>query len=246
MLRIKLWHRIFVVTALATMLAVATMLVVQQRTFQRGLLDYVNQIDRERAQSLIPAFAGEYRESGSWDSLRGNPPRFRWLLDQATGAGRGADRPPPEMRPGPGRGPFPGAGPRERPPRPGAGMPPGDGDGPRRRYALYDASGRSVIGPPTAWPDAVSLPIEVDGAVVGKLAFQLLPRLESSWDLDFARSQLTHGVVTALVVLVLAIVASMVFARRLVAPLRWMADRAKRIASGDYAARGQRSQRRDR
>lgn len=237
MLRIKLWHRIFVVTALATLLAVATMLVVQQRTFQRGLLDYVNQIDRERAQSLIPAFAGEYRESGSWDSLRGNPPRFRWLMDQALGSGRGADRPPPGMRPGPGRGAFPGAGPRDRPPRPGAVLPPGDGDGPRRRYALYDASGQSVIGPPAAWPDAVSLPIEVDGAVVGQLVFQPLPRLESSWDLDFARSQLTHGVVTALVVLALAIVASMVFARRLVAPLRWMADRAKRIAGGDYAAR---------
>jgi two-component system sensor histidine kinase BaeS len=44
-------------------------------------------------------------------------------------------------------------------------------------------------------------------------------------------------VATAVVVLVLAIIASIVFARRLVAPLRWMADRAKRIAGGDYAAR---------
>lgn len=236
MLRIKLWHRVFVVTALATLLAVATMLVVQQRTFQRGLLDYVNQIDRERAQGLLPAFAAEYREAGDWSRLRGNPPRFRWLLDQASGGGRGFDRPPPEMRAG--RGPFPGAGPRAgAPPRPGAAMPPGDGDGPRRRYAIYDADGQSVIGPPQPWPEAVSLPIEVDGRSVGSLVFQPLPRLESSFDLDFARSQLAHGVATALVVLALAIVASMVFARRLVAPLRWMADRAKRIASGDYAAR---------
>jgi two-component system sensor histidine kinase BaeS len=117
--------------------------------------------------------------------------------------------------------------------------PPGEreGEGQRRRYALYDADGASVIGPPQQWPDAVSLPIEMEGRRVGSLLFQPLPRLESSWDLDFARSQLTHGVATALVVLVLAILVSMVFARRLVAPLRWMADRARRIANGDYAAR---------
>jgi hypothetical protein len=46
MVRIKLWHRVFALTALATLLAVAAMLLVQQRAFQRGLLDYVNQIDR--------------------------------------------------------------------------------------------------------------------------------------------------------------------------------------------------------
>jgi two-component system sensor histidine kinase BaeS len=231
MLRIKLWHRVFVVTALATLLAVATMLVVQQQTFRDGLLDYVNQIDREQAQELLPAFANEYREVGSWERLRANPMRFRGLLDQA-GGGRGFNRPPPERRPG--RGPFPGAGP---PPRPGALAPPGEGDGRRRRYAIYDADGHPVIGPPQSWPNAVSLPIVVDGRTVGNLLVQPLPRLESSFDLDFARSQLTRGVATAVVVLVLAIIASIVFARRLVAPLRWMADRAKRIAGGDYAAR---------
>ena len=43
--------------------------------------------------------------------------------------------------------------------------------------------------------------------------------------------------VTALLVLLLASLASMVFARRLANPLRGMADSAKRIAAGDYAAR---------
>ncbi len=227
------------VTALATLLAVATMLVVQQQTFRRGLLDYVNQVDRERAQRLIPAFAGEYREAGGWQRLRANPMRFRWLLDQG-GSERGFDRPPPEHAPRPGRGPFPG-GPRADPPplRPGALVPPGarDGDGPRRRYALYDAAGERVIGPPLPWPEAVHLPIELEGRAIGSLVIQPLPRLESHWDLEFARSQLTSGVITALLALALAIVASMVFARRLVAPLRWMADRARRIANGDYAAR---------
>jgi two-component system, OmpR family, sensor histidine kinase BaeS len=83
----------------------------------------------------------------------------------------------------------------------------------------------------------VKLPIHVDGHQVGSLVFLPLPQLESSYDLDFAQSQLRSGVVTALVVLLLATLASMIFARRLGLPLRWMADRAKRIADGDYAAR---------
>lgn len=240
-MRFKLWHRVFAVTALATLLAVATMLLVQQHTFRRGLLDYVNQIDRERAQALVPAFAAEYREVGSWERLRRNPMRFRALLEES-GAGDQGFRPPPpprDGRPRPGDGPF-GGGPRDgRPPR-REGPPPrpeGDGEGPRRRYAVYDEAGVPVIGPPQPWPQAISLPIEIDGRIVGRLVFQPLPSLESSWDLEFARSQLISGIATALVVLLLATLASMIFARRLVAPLRWMADRAKRIADGDYAAR---------
>ncbi len=184
------------VTALATLLAVATMLVVQQETFRRGLLDYVNQVDLERAQRLIPAFAGEYREAGGWQRLRANPMRFRGLLGHAGGDERRFDRQPPEGRPGPDRGLFPG-GPHggPPPPRPGALLAPGarDGDGPRRRYALYDAAGEPVIGPPQPWPDAVHLPIELEGRAIGSLVIQPLPRLESSWDLEFARSQLASS-----------------------------------------------------
>lgn len=240
-MRFKLWHRVFAVTALATLLAVATMLLVQQHTFRRGLLDYVNQLDRERAQALVPAFAAEYRDVGSWERLRRNPMRFRALLDQS-GGGRDDFRPPPpppEADPRPGRGPF-GGGPRDgRPPRPAAPppRPEADGEGPRRRYAIYDETGMPVIGPPEPWSQALSLPIEVGGRTVGTLVFLPLPKLENSWDLEFARSQLIRGIATALVVLLLATLASMIFARRLVAPLRWMADRAKRIANGDYAAR---------
>lgn len=237
-MRFKLWHRVFAVTALATLLAVATMLLVQQHTFRRGLLDYVNQIDRERAQALVPAFAAEYRDVGNWERLRRNPMLFRWLLDQS-GGGRGEGRPPPDAGPRPGRGPF--GGPRDRPfDGPRDGRPPPvdvDAEGPRRRYAVYDEGGTPVIGPPQPWPQSISLPIEIDGRIVGSLVFLPLPSLESSWDLDFARSQLISGIATALVVLLLATLASMIFARRLVAPLRWMADRAKRIADGDYAAR---------
>ncbi|MBK8070111.1 MAG: HAMP domain-containing protein [Rhodanobacteraceae bacterium] len=225
MLRLKLWHRMFALTALATLAAVGSLLLVQQQAFRSGLLEYVNQIDRERAQGLLPALAGEYREAGGWKRIRRNPMRFRWLVDQALGGGRGAELPPPPQdRP-----------PRERPPRMGppgrdggAGRPPLpppgalQDEGPRRRYGGYDAPSIPVIGPPEPWPGALELPIEVDGAVVGSLHFLPLPRLESEWDLAFAQSQLRTGVVLA---------------RRTAHPLRQMAARTREIAAGNYAAR---------
>lgn len=261
MLRTRLWHRMFALTALATLAAVAAMLFVQQQAFRSGLLDYVNQIDRERAALLLPMFAEEYREAGGWERLRRNPMRFRWLVDQAFGDGRGRDLPPPPDGPLAGRrgpdgppggrapwGPREGFGPRERPPlREGFG-PRDGGDGPAppgppgsqaggRRYAVYDDAGEAVIGPPLPWAGAQLLDIDVDGRVVGRLAFPPLPRLESAWDLEFARSQLKIGIATALAVLLLATLASMLYARRLAAPLRELARRARAIASGDYAAR---------
>ncbi len=233
MLRLKLWHRMFALTALATLAAVGSLLLVQQQAFRSGLLEYVNQIDRERAQGLLPALAGEYRQAGGWERIRRNPMRFRWLVDQALGSGRGIDLPAPDRPPR--LGPLGRDGAAARPPLP----PPGalQDDGPRRRYAVYDATSIPVIGPPEPWPGSLMLPIEVDGQVVGSLHFLPLPRLESEWDLAFARSQLQIGVVSALAVLLLATLASIWFARRTAQPLRQMAARTREIAAGNYAAR---------
>jgi len=246
MLRIKLWHRVFAVTALATLLAVVTMVLVQQHMFRRGLLDYVNQLDRARALSLVPGFAAEYQALGSWQRLRRNPLLFRQLL----GEGRGFDRPPrdqpPRDRPPRDRPPRPFFAPPEhvgdrpparRPPDPAGRPPRGNADPTERRVALYDALGTAVVGPPQPWKDGVAFAINVSGQRVGNLVFQPLPKLESRFDLDFARSQWRSSLATALAVLALATLLSLVFARRLVAPLRWMADRATHIASGDYTAR---------
>lgn len=244
MLRTRLWHRMFALTALATLAAVAAMLLVQQQAFRSGLLDYVNRIDRDRAAGLVALLVAEYREAGGWERLRRNPMRFRWLVDQSQGSGRGVDLPPPPDAPPGRRAPFFGAGPRDRPPardrpppEPAFG-PPGMQAGPAgRRYAVYDEHDAPVIGPPQPWADAQVSPIEVDGRVVGRLAFPPLPRLEAAWDLEFARSQLKIGVLTAGLVLLLATLASMLYARRLAAPLRELAHRARGIAAGDYAAR---------
>ncbi len=251
----------FALTALATLLALAALLLVQQRSFQSGLLDYVNQLNRERAEGLIPSLAAEYRRHGSWERLRRNPRLFRQLLDLQGPEPADDRRPPPRWQDGPRSGPpeggrrGPGAdGPpprrergfdpdqrplegQRRPPPPPPRRGPGGVDDPVARYALYDERNAAVIGPPDSWPGSVLLPVEVNGVQVGVLAYQPLPRLESSFDLDFARAQLRSGMVTALLVLLLASLASMVFARRLAQPLRGMADSAQRIAGGDYAAR---------
>ncbi|MFO1495591.1 MAG: ATP-binding protein [Lysobacterales bacterium] len=236
-MKLRLWHRLFALTALATLAALLTMLMLQQQGFRSGLLAYVNAVEHQRAQKLLPVFAGEYRAAGGWERLRGNPMLFRRLMDQGL---EGESRPPPPG-PGerPGRGAFappgppgpPGLRPRDRPE-----PPPGE-EPPRRRYALQDAAGQTVIGPPEPWPDAEVLPVVVDGQTVGRLLVRPLPTLEAEWDLEFARSQWSLGVAAAVLALLLASLGSIVFARRLVRPLNWMAQQAKRIAGGDYQAR---------
>ena len=208
MFRIKLWHRVFALTALATLLALAALLLVQQRNFQSGLLDYVNQLNRERAEGLLPALASEYRDHDSWDRLRRNPVLFRQLLDPESLDQRSRDRPPRPTADGPRRGrddadgrghaevgppprwnslrgppPVDGSdGDRSSRPRPPADWSPppppagpGGQDKVRARYALYDASGRAVIGPREPWPDSVLLPVRVADREVGTLVFLPCP-----------------------------------------------------------------------
>lgn len=249
----RLWHRVLALTAVATLLAVASLLVVQQQAFRRGLLEYVNRLDLQRAQGLAGVLADEYRESGDWERLRRNPIRYRWLLDQGLKEGRGLGTPPPAEFPPDARGPpgrpgfdrmrppRDGGRPRDQPgprlPRPGFAAAAGDPDALRRRFAIYDAQGQVVIGPVERWTDTQAIPILVDGTEVGQLALKSLPRLESAWDVQFAREQGKYGLLSALAVLALATLGSLVFARRLAEPLGHMADRAKRIAAGDYSAR---------
>ena len=234
-MRLRLWHRIFALTALATLAAVVIMLGVQQQGLRRGFLEYLNALEAQRAQGLSTRLEDEYVAAGGWERLRRNPQRFRHLIemDQADStAGTETERPP---RPAqafrdPARAPRPGAQPEFRPRAPmSAALPP--------RFAVYDADGEPVIGPPVPWADAQRLDLRVEGLPVGQLLLRPLPRLEESGQVDFVSAQLDTALLAAAAVLVGALLASMLFARRLVLPLRRMAERTRHMAAGDYSTR---------
>ncbi len=253
---VRLWQRLFLVFAVLSAFALASFVGWQQAGFRRGFLDYLNGVELERLRAAAPVLAARYGEAGSWDFLRRDPGRLVGLIEPGA---VGRRPPPPAPPPGPARGadradagtaasgPAPvGAPPPERtdrrgweparpplPPRPG-------GDEPLpwvHRVTLSDADGAFVAGRPDPPDDAAVVEVRWDGAVVGRLRLARLPRLIGGLDTTFAAAQRRDALIAGGSVLAVALLLALALARRLLAPIRALAQGTLRLAAGDYAFR---------
>ncbi|HEX5754882.1 MAG TPA: ATP-binding protein [Arenimonas sp.] len=229
-MRPRLWHRWFLLSAGLVLLALVALLWAQARGFERGLLGYARSLEQARLPQIAAQLAGEYQAIGSWRRIETQP--RRWLRVIRPGADD-ASRPPPP----PPRERRPPSGPLER----------AAGGAPRRppraaaldflqRLSLLDAQRELVQGPPPSH-DALRLPIEVDGQVVGELALTPMPELYESAALEFASAQRKRALWIAVPVVLLASLASWALSRRMLRRLDTLALASRRLAGGDYGVR---------
>jgi two-component system sensor histidine kinase BaeS len=239
-MRLRLWHRLFLALAALSVLALAGFAALQQQSFRRGFLGYLDEVALERLQPAAQRLAAAYRDTGqSWTCLREDQRRFGELVEPRGSrfGGRREEEPPPPPRdddppppPEPPRGgpgdDFPSRGPRMRGP-PDL-MP---------RLALFDAQGRRVAGSPDLPDDAHEVPVLLGAARIGSLRLARIPAISNAVDLDFARAQTRTALIAALAVLIGASILAFALARWLLAPVRALADGTRALAAGDYARR---------
>ncbi len=248
----RLWQRIFLVSAVLVLLATTALIALQQARLERGLLGYLDRIELDQARNVAALVLEDYQQQGGFAMLSERPQRLGRLVE----AGR-ADlsyaqidwqRPPPRDERAPpmhdGQ-PPPWDGDRPPPPPP----PPREGSPPQRpgpspdaldfvqRFGLFDAQGRRVAGNPNTTQSAHILRLMLATQKIGELRLIKLPALNSEWDRHFVRDQLRASIVLGLIVLAIALLASIFLARLLTAPLRALSQTAKRIADGDFSAR---------
>jgi two-component system, OmpR family, sensor histidine kinase BaeS len=221
-MRLRLWHRWFLLSAGLVVLALAAMLVAQERSFRRGLLAHANALEQARLAPIGERLAAEYRAVGGWQRLLRQPPRWHAAIR--------AEGEPPGLRPP--RPPLPGEG---RPP--GARPPPADGAlGFVRRLSLLDAAQRPLYGPPPSAQAALQA-ITVEGATVGWLALAPLPQLSGEVYLEFAAGQRRQALAIALGVLAASLLASWGLSRGLLRRFGALAAATRRLAAGDLGVR---------
>jgi two-component system, OmpR family, sensor histidine kinase BaeS len=221
-MRLRLWHRWFLLSAGLVVLALAAMLLAQERSFRRGLLAHANALEQARLSPIAARLAVEYSAAGGWQRLLRQPPRWHAAI-------RDDDAPP---GPRPPRPPLPGEG---RPPGPRP--PPPEGElGFLRRLSLLDAAQRPLYGPPVS-PQAALHPVDVDGATVGWLALAPLPQLSGPLDLEFAAAQRRQALLIALGVLAATLLASWRLSRGLLRRFGALAAATRKLAAGDLGAR---------
>jgi two-component system, OmpR family, sensor histidine kinase BaeS len=248
-MRIRLFHKLFLITAGTALLSALAMAAVLSLTLTRGFEGYLGARDGEQLQNLTNAIIDEITATGSAADIRSGKRKLNEVLPGAFARNPDRERrppPPPGQGPPPGGGPPPGFG-----PPPGQGPPPGppaDGQPPRRpppegfgaRLMIFDAAGQRILGPPPPRDRAdriMKREIRVNGEVLGHTG--LLPRAPAPAGVEqrFLESQHRYAILLTLGLLVLAGVSAAWFARQGTRRIDGMAQVTRAVAQGDFGAR---------
>ncbi len=250
-MRIPLWVRLFLTFAALSVVGLFALTMLQKRSFQRDFLAYVNQQASTRVQAAAAALGKRYEQVGDWSFVAARPRTFEGFFDGGR-ASITVDAVEEERRPRPPR-PLNNASKSDdrRPPPPeqedAMKPPPRDGRRPSQqridalniqtRVVLLNAEGRPIVGNTAVPIDSPSVQILASGVMVGQLLMASQPALESDIDVAFAQSQSQHAMFTAFGVLIAALLAALVLARWLLAPVKTLGQRMQQLAAGDYRER---------
>ncbi len=230
MLRISIKYRLFLAMLAATAVVVGCMYLIVQWSFNRGFVQYVNTLEQERLENLAGELQQAYAESGSWEFLRHDPVAWLRLMVRTLPPGlvdarrlgrleRRLERRAERGESVPSREPPPDLAQKFE-----------------MRVLLLDADRQPVFGPPA--PPGIALrPLQEEGKIIGYLG--LVPRhgLGDAHQLRFVRQQKLALVLVAVVMLLVSALIALPLAKRLVRPLRALAEATHRLAAGEYATR---------
>jgi len=284
--KLGIQSRLFIAFTGTIAVVVLAMAVAVNWSFQRGLEDYLSQVEMKRLDRIAVTLSSAYGEAGNWEFVRHNHRAWHDLLNQALGQSRGSflraaftapndaePTPPPPPGARPWSGPPGGNRPDHPPPRPAlGGRPPGHPEGvpgfaetppliddavplppprPRARPApppvgpvdrrprlrLFDGAGELVFGPAQVKDDEIRHPIAWADETVGYLALQRNKLITDELARGFQIGQRRTYVLVAGLALLLAALASMWLARRLLRPVRRITAGARDLGAGHYGIR---------
>lgn len=212
--------KLFLAIAGANIILVVAAYQIYSSSFDRGLVEYLNKADEARLTPLIQRLADGYREHRDWAWVAEDRQRWQGMLREVLGNSR-------FLRP-PGGPPAPADAGRPEPP-PTLTIDP--------RMLLLDAGGMVLIGSTERAGHAQRKPIEVDGLVVGYLAY--IPRLAMIESLEqvFQEQQAHRFLAIAIGMLAAVLINAALIAHWLSRRLEALRHGANRLAEGDYGMR---------
>lgn len=190
---------------------------------------YIQQVELERLQGLVPALQEAYRAGSGWENLKADAHYWQRLMHMALDIHAAAPPPPfePEL---PAHGPEPPGG-RMNPP-PGD-MPPGGPPG----VLLMDAQRRPVVGIPKPGDQRELVAIEVDGQVVGWLGLQRHEPFKSGPPAAFLNRQARQLYLLGAVVVGITALIAFLFSRHLLRPIQRLAMGTRELAERNFSVR---------
>lgn len=213
-MKLNLAARLFAAVLGAAVVVAVAMGVGAHINLNRDFLGYLNEQAVNRLELAVPSVTAGYRQQGSWDFLRERPDLWYRLL-----------RPAPEDA----RVPL-----TERPP---ASVTPAELTGASRRFTLLDAERQRIVGFSSPADNAIERAIVVDGLTVGWLVLTPFESASYGAEKRFADAQARTGWVVGGGAVLLAAAVALWASRRLLRPVRQVAQATHRLAAGDYGTR---------
>ena len=214
--------KLFLAIAGANIVLVVTAYQIYSSSFDRGLVEYLNKTDEARLTPLIQQLAEGYREHKGWLWISQDRQRWQNMLREVLGNSRYLRSPQDMLDTRP-------ADMNASRPLPALTIDP--------RMLLLDPSGNVLIGSAERVNQAQRKPIEIEGHVVGYLAYiprlAMVESLEQVFQAQQARSFLAIAIGMLAAVLINAALIAHWMSHRLEALRRG----ANRLAEGDYGAR---------
>jgi two-component system sensor histidine kinase BaeS len=214
-MKFNLATRLFAAVLGAAVAVAVAMGVGAHVNLNRDFLGYLNEQAVNRLDLAVPGVTAGYRQAGSWDFLRDRPDRWYRLLRPA---------PDDDGKPQP-DGAHQGA------------ATPAELTGASRRFTLLDSERRRVIGFSRPADNAVERAIVVDGLTVGWLALTPFESVSYGAEKRFADAQARTGWVVGGGAVLLAAAVALWASRRLLKPVREVAQATHRLAAGDHGTR---------
>jgi two-component system, OmpR family, sensor histidine kinase BaeS len=213
-MKLNLAARLFAAVLGAAVVVAVAMGVGAHLNLNRDFLGYLNEQAVGRLELAVPGVTAGYRQQGSWDFLRQRPDLWYRLL-----------------RPAPDDASVPLT---ER-----AKALPTEAEltGASRRFTLLDADRQRIVGFATPAGDAVERGIVVDGLTVGWLVLTPFESVSSGAEQRFADAQERTAWLVGGGAVLLAAAVALWASRRLLRPVRQVAEATHRLAAGEYDTR---------
>lgn len=234
-MRLRLFHQLFLLIAGTALLAAMAMAIVLSLNLRSGFSDYLNARDAEMLSMFVENAALNIKARGDAGAVRDGRISISAVLDDMV-AKREIPGAPPSFRfrhsssrPSDGATAAEKETARERrgPPPPAF----------AKRLLILDLQNNQIVGPaPPFGMKLFELPIQIDGETVAKA--QLLPRGRTpDNDAQFLESQYRGAAIIVALLLALAALPALWFARMGARRLAAMQKAANAIAQGDLTAR---------
>lgn len=221
-------NKLFFILFGYSVVLIVTLIVLVQSSINKGMLEYVNNKEAERFQPVVSELASWYKKDDSWDNLKGEDRKLRYLVEANIEDGLSLSQPEERpRRPPPPHERLTSDPPRKNPPR--HNLPPKGG-----HFALLNLKGELVAGKHYAPQKSIQIPIVSDDIAVGFIAIAKRKSLTKGYEFDFINQQTQYLWLIALLALAFVVILTIPLSRHLVGPLKLITQGVHKLTLGEY------------